>query len=410
MSILKSFFYDFKHVFTIDEKLIVLLAASIFLPFAVTTVMVVAIGFYVLVKSDFRSNIKSAHKSKVLLIFAVYLLVISMISGNWLGALLSVGIFFLFVVVIYYRKYIHKNLFEIMIDVMIVMSLICVVYAIGEQFHYASTVKGMDGFFDIQNKPQYRVQVFFFNANYYAMMILFVEAFCIYKFMTISTMKKRCYYVGAGLMNLFALYLTGGRIAWLCLAVAILVMLVVNKWYKTFALAMVGVAGAVGMLALKPNLIPRLAEKGLDLGRRSKIYETAILMIKDNGIFGQGPLTYYYRNADYLPKYIEIYGKKGLGKLGIKSQHAHTMFLEPLVSFGVVGTIIFLIYFGSQLKRTIRLITRKIDTALAALILGFVVITLTFSIIDFPIFWIQTGLLFLLVLGSSDIYKKEIDA
>ncbi|MDF9824957.1 glucan phosphoethanolaminetransferase (alkaline phosphatase superfamily) [Breznakia sp. PF5-3] len=409
MRLLKSFFYDFKNVFTIDDKLIVILAASLFLPFPITVVTILGIGIYVLVKSDFRSNLRSVKRSYILLLFALYLMVTSLVSGNYLGLALAFGMLFLFIVVIYYRKYIHKELFEIILDVMIIMSIICVVVAIGEQFYYLNTVEKMSSFFDIQNKPAHRVHTFFFNANYYAMMIAFIEVVCIYKYITIPKAKKRIEYVLAGLLNLFALFLTGGRLGWLCIALAVLIMILVNRWYKTFIAACAGIGVGVGVLSMKPGLIPRLAEKGLDIGRRARIYEAAQMMMKDTWMFGRGPLTYYYCNADYYDAYVSEYGSSHLNKLGIDAPHSHSMFLEPFISFGVIGSVIIGWYLISQVKRMIRLFTRKVDIALGSLILGFIVVTITFCIIDFPIFWVQTGGLFLLVLGSSDMYKKEVE-
>lgn len=409
MGVLKSFFYDFKHEFTIDDKLIIILAISLFMPFILTIAAIVGISIYVLAKSNFGNNLRSVRHSYVLLLFGFYMLLISLINGNYLGAGISVGMLSLFVVLIYYRKYIHKSLFETMVDLMIVMSLVSVVYAIGEQFYYMHTVEKMTNFFDIQNKPEHRVHTFFLNANYYAMMIVFVEAMCIYKFMCLSTWKRRLFYVFVGVVNLFALFLTGGRIGWLCLALAILVMLVANRWYKTFIVSCVGIGAGIGVLSLKPGLIPRLAEKGLELGRRAQIYEAARLMIHDTWLFGQGPLTYYYRHGDYYALYVATYGSAHLKKLGIRAPHAHSMFLEPLISFGVVGSLILGWYLASLGKRMVRLFTRGIDHSLGALILGFVVITISFCIIDFPIFWVQTGGLFLLILSSSDIYKKDVE-
>lgn len=410
MRLLKSFFYDFKNVFTIDDKLIVILAAALFLPFPLTIAVVIGIGIYVLVKSDFRANLRSVKRSYILLIFGIYLLLVSLISGNYLGAVLSVGMLFLFIVVIYYRKYIHKELFEIMLDVMIIVSLLSVVAAVIEQFYYLFTVDKMTGFFDIQNQPQYRVHTFFFNANYYAMMIVFVEVFCVYKFMKIAKLQKRVLYFLAGCCNLFALYLTGGRIAWLCMALAILVMIICNRWYKTFIVACAGIVGGISVLALKPGLIPRLAEKGLELGRRGRIYETAMMMIQDTWLFGRGPLSYYYLHPSYYDAYVAKYGSDHLNKLGISAPHSHSIFLEPFVSFGVIGSLLIGWYLCSQLKRIIRLFTRKADIALASLLLGVIVVAITFCIIDFPIFWIQTGGLFLLMLGSVDLYKNEVEA
>ena len=161
MRLLQSFFYDFKNVFTIDDKAIVILGASLFLPYQISVAVVVIMGMYILVKSDFRKTLKSVPKAYLLLLFGGYLLLVSLVFRNYLGALLSIGMLLLFVDIIYYHRYIYKELFDIVLDVMIILSVVSVVVAVFEQFYYLNTVAKMTGFFDIQNQPQYRVHTFF---------------------------------------------------------------------------------------------------------------------------------------------------------------------------------------------------------------------------------------------------------
>lgn len=409
MGYIKSFIYDFQNTYTEDDRFITLLFASLFLPYYISVIMIVGGMFFVLVRSDFLLSLKRIKGAKTLMLFGGYLLVISLLNQNWLGAVLSVGMLALFVDVIHYQRFIHKDLFEQILDIAIILSVVAVVYAIGEQFYYMSQIDGM-GFFDIQNKPAYRVHTFYFNANYYAMMILFIECMCIYKFFVIKSVSFRCYYTIIGVLNLFALYLTGGRIAWLCLALAVLVMLLFNRWYKLCMSAVGGIIAALGVLALKPNLLPRLAAKGLKVERRKQIWQTALLIIQDSYLFGRGPLTYYAVYESYTDAYIAAYGLKSLKqyKLGISSQHAHTMFLEPIVSFGIVGTLILLGYLFVQLKNLVYVLRKVKAYAFVSLVMGVIISTLAFCVMDFPIFWVQSGACFLFVLGSCEMFVREL--
>lgn len=411
MGLIKSFFYDFRNVFTIDDKLIVWLAMSLFLPYPITAATIVGIAIYVLTKSDFKSTMMHIKFGLLFAIWPVYLLITSLANKNWIGAGVSVAVFASVVVILYFRKYINKELFDMILDVMIIMSIISVIYACFEQVYYMCTVSGMNGYFDIQNKPQYRVKAFYMNSNYYDMMIMFVELFCVYRFISVEIIKKRILYTLAGVANMYAMFLTGGRTCWLALAVAVLVMLVANKWYKTFTAIIIVIGGAIAALAMKPKLLPRLASQGLAIGRRTEIWRTAILMIKDHPIFGQGPMAYFAKWREYLPKYKAVYGTKMLKKyktLGISAPHSHTMFLEPIVSFGIVGTVIITIYILNGIVRMIRLFTRNIDRQLGSIILAVLVMTVCFSIVDFAVFWVQTGILLMMVLGASDCYDKEV--
>lgn len=409
MGYIKSFLYEFKNIYTVDDRLITIMFASIFLPWFVSAIAVIGGAIYVLTCSNFIETVKRIKASKILLAFVVYLFIVSLWYRNWIGLGITVGMFCMFVLVLHYRRYVHKEIFEQVVDIMIILSIVSVVYSVGEQFYYMSQVEGMS-FFDIQNKPKWRVHAFFFNANYYAMMILYIEVMCIYKFFKIKYIQWKAYYIVMGVLNLFALYLTGGRIAWLCLALAVLSMVLFNKWFKTFITMIVGCGGVVGLLAMKPDLLPRLASQGLAIGRRTKIWETARLILQDSWMFGRGPLTYYHSYESYTQEYINIYGMASLKqyKLGIASQHAHSMFIEPIVSFGVVGTILISWYLLSQCKRMVMLFVRKVDYTLGSLLVGVLVCTISFCVIDFPIFWLQTGFLFLLLMGTSDMYAREI--
>lgn len=410
MRTLKVFFRDIRYNYALNDKLLILLGASVMLPWILTSVIIVGIGFYVFFWGNIRSLIRDVHKSLVPFVFALYLLITSLLHNNLLGAGLSVGMAFIFANLVFYRKYINKNIFEIIINTIIVLSLVSVVYAIGEQFYYMNTVEKMSGFFDIQNRPEHRVHAFFFNATYYAMICVFVTLFCAYQFMVNKEVKLRIFFIIAGATNLFSLFLTGGRIGWLCLAAGILAMLFTNRWYKTLFVYVSLLGGTIVMLACKPGLIPRLAEKGLALGRREHIYQAAILMIKNNYLLGGGPLTYYNIYSNYNHAYALKYGTDHLSKsLGISAPHSHSLFLESILSFGVVGTLIFGYYLIYQFKIYIRLFTKKLDIHLGSLISGILVATMLFCVIDFPVFWIQTGMLFLMIFGSSSIYEDNLD-
>lgn len=408
MKLLKQYLNDIKNTYTVDEKLIVLVFTSLFLPWWFSIGVICACGLFVFLKSDYKALIQDVKGGKILMLLSIYLVVVSILNANWYGLAISIALILMFILVLHYRKHINPKVFSLILDAAIVLSLISVVYAVFEQFYYMSQIEGM-GFLDIQNKPEYRVHTFFFNANYYALVILFIECMCIYKFFVNDNLKARVYYTLAGVANLFAMFLTGGRIAWLGLAVGVITMVFINRWWKMLAAVLAAGAGAVGVLALKPGLIPRLASKGFKIERRRQIWQTAWLIIKDHGLLGGGPLAYYNLYNGYKDLYIETYGLKSFKqyKLGITAPHSHTIFFEPFVSFGLVGTLLLLGYLWTQMKGAINLITQKIDYSLAAFIFGCGMVTLSFCILDFPILWHQTGFLLFLLIGSYEMYKGE---
>lgn len=411
MKNVRSLMETIKTTYTFDEKMILLVFTSLFMPWWYAMAVISVCALYIFVKTDFMRMIKEVKGGSLLIGISLYCVLTSILNGNWYGLAVSIFMVFMFILTLHYRKHINSKVFQLILDIAIVLSLVSVVYGIFEQFYYMSQIDGM-GFLDIQNKPQYRVHTFYYNANYYALVILFIECMCIYKFFINENLKLRIYYTLAGVANLFAMFLTGGRIAWLGLAVGVITMVFVNRWWKTLGAVIVAGCGAVGVLALKPGLIPRLASRGFKLERRKQIWQAAWLMIQDHGLFGGGPMAYYSWYEGYKDLYIETYGLKSFKqyKLGISAPHSHTMFLEPFISFGIVGTILILGYLCMEGKKILSLITKKIDYTLASFIIGCTMVTLSFCIMDFPILWHQTGFLLLMVLGSADIYREEIES
>ena len=89
MGYLRSFLYEFRNTYTVDDRLITLLFASIFLPWQLCVVAIVLGMLYILIKSDFIESVKQIPFSKVLLLFALYLLVVSLLNSNWLNRVID---------------------------------------------------------------------------------------------------------------------------------------------------------------------------------------------------------------------------------------------------------------------------------------------------------------------------------
>ena len=223
------------------------------------------------------------------------------------------------------------------------------------------------------------------------MMIEFVVLICMYKLMSIRNIKIVCFYGFTILMNLFALYLTGCRTAWVPFIITIPFMFFMNHCYKYFTFSVASVGGALGILLLKPELFQRVTLLQ-DFMKRSNIWITAVKGIKAHPLLGEGPLTYNHIYKMYN---------------GHATQHAHSVYLDPILSHGIIGVLIFGVYIGSNLKEVYKIIKNKMDIKLSSLIVCFILSVLIHGLLDYTVYWIQTGLLFLLVLSSSSIYFNK---
>ncbi|WP_276627894.1 O-antigen ligase family protein [Sharpea azabuensis] len=370
-----------------------------FLPFYITLI-VHAIELIILLK---RGELVEAYKktsaSYFILLFCALLAIISLFYQNYLGILVTVGIMMLGSFAVYYRQHISAESFEFFMDTTLILSLVAALVAIIQYFIILHRFN-IDGFeLIIFNTPKNRVDSFYFNANYYAMMIEFWVGIAFYKILRLTqeehvNFKKIGGYCIIILINLFTLVLSGCRTAWPAMLAGLAIMLLFAHFYKLFGLIAAGGMASAGFLFTHKSYIPRASNITKYLGVRQKIWRAALASIKDHPLFGEGPLTYMHIWKQYN---------------GHNTQHAHNIFLDPPLSFGIVGILMILPYFISCIKRTY--ITYKLhkNDTLVALIIGLIVMTYIHGLLDYTIFFIQTSFTLFMVISSFDIYREEID-
>ena len=388
MERLKAFIHRKLDGFTLDEYIIMFVVCSIFLPFYCCLIAIACALVYLVAKKRIKNIINEVPRSKWAIGFCVLTSIVAFVNGNILGGFCAIGILLLLLFVFYYRVIINKRLFELLMDACCIISLFCFAWAIMEYFRIIDRLDYRFLDLKIEDNPKDRVNSTFFNANYYAMMIEFLVLICIYKMMQVKTMRRIVFYVVTIGCNLFALYLSGCRTAWIPFVVTIPFMFLVNKRFGYFSTAMGALAGGGIGILLKPDILQRTSIFA-DFMKRANIWETAWKGIQAHPLLGEGPLTYYH----IYPMYH-----------GHPTQHAHSVYLDPFLSHGVIGVAIVGVYLGSNLKQIWRLFQRRIDMRLFSLICACILTVLIHGILDYTVYWIQTGLLFLLILSSSSIY------
>lgn len=370
-----------------------------FLPFYITLI-IHAIELIILLKrGELVEAYKNTKASYFILFFCALLAIVSLFYQNYLGILVTVGILMLGSFAVYYRQHISAESFEFFMDTTLILSLVAALVAIIQYFIILHRFN-IDGFeLIIFNTPKNRVDSFYFNANYYAMMIEFWVGIAFYKILRLTqeehvNFKKIGGYCIIILINLFTLVLSGCRTAWPAMLAGLAIMLLFAHFYKLFGLIVAGGMASAGFLFTHKSYIPRASNITKYLGVRQKIWRAALASIKDHPLFGEGPLTYMHIWKQYN---------------GHNTQHAHNIFLDPPLSFGIVGILLILPYFISCIKRTY--ITYKLhkNDTLVALIIGLIVMTYIHGLLDYTIFFIQTSFTLFMVISSFDIYREEID-
>ena len=370
-----------------------------FLPFYMCGGILIFLTLRLLWKGEIQEAYRQIPKSRFIIYFSLLSAIVSLFYQNYYGFVCSIGILVILSFVLYYRIHIDSRLFEYITNCIIVLSIFAALYGLIEYIGILNSYN-IDQFeIMIFNRPQDRINSVFFNANYYAMMIEFFVCLTFYKILKIKDIKlewkKFIYYVAVIGLNLFVLLLTACRTAWPALAGGILIMLIVDKHYKTCACILALVIVACIYFLLNPSKFPRVDNIVAYFMTRAGIWEVAIQNIITHPLFGEGPMTYMH----IYPLYH-----------GHPTEHAHSIYLDPLLCFGIVGLLTIAPYIYSNIQRLYRLWKLKVDKTLVALIVSFTVMIFIHGILDYTIFFVQTGFLYLLIASSFDVHKHALKA
>lgn len=383
--------------FTHHQRYIIVAVFSMFLPFYMCGGILIFLTLRLLWKGEIQEAYRQIPKSRFIIYFSLLSAIVSLFYQNYYGFVCSIGILVILSFVLYYRIHIDSRLFEYITNCIIVLSIFAALYGLIEYIGILNSYN-IDQFeIMIFNRPQDRINSVFFNANYYAMMIEFFVCLTFYKILKIKDIKlewkKFIYYVAVIGLNLFVLLLTACRTAWPALAGGILIMLIVDKHHKTCACILALVIVACIYFLLNPSKFPRVDNIVAYFMTRADIWEVAIQNIITHPLFGEGPMTYMH----IYPLYH-----------GHPTEHAHSIYLDPLLCFGIVGLLTIAPYIYSNIQRLYRLWKLKVDKTLVALIVSFTVMIFIHGILDYTIFFVQTGFLYLLIASSFDVHKHAL--
>lgn len=377
-----------------EEYLIMLALCSIFLPFFCSLTVIGVTLLYLLVKGRLLEIIRTYPKSYYVFAFCAVNVVVSLIYGNNLGVVCSLGMALIFLFILFYRTKLTLRLFELCVDACCIISLFCFVWALMEYYSIVQTLDYDFFTFEVADEPMYRVNSTFFNANYYGMMVEFLILMCVYKMMNVKTTRRVVFYLITIACNFSGLYLSGCRTAWISFLITIPFLFLMNNHKRFFIGSITIILLCAVSLWVNPELFPRFNSLFCYLEGRTDIWAAAVKGIADHPLLGQGPLTYFH-----------TYRKYG----GPPTQHAHSVYLDPLLSFGVIGVALLVPYFWEQGKEIWHLYSQRIDIRLFSLILSFLLTVLIHGCLDYTIYWVQTGLIFLMVLSSASIYHHQAD-
>lgn len=381
------------------EKTMLLVILALFVPI-VPSCIIMAIAVAICLKNRYiQEAYHEIRWSHLVWVFTVLELLVSAFYHNWPGMGATLGILMFFTFAMVFRTHMTKEFFHHMTTLIMVLSLFAAAYGLVEYMHILNEYN-IDTFMIVLfNTPMHRINSFYFNSNYYAMMINFFIGITFYRLLKqieeSIDVKRIIGMVIIIVINLFLLYLTACRTAIPALGLGLIVMLLVAHHYKLFSLIAALSAALAGVIATHPQLISRFSNIHKYIGVRRLIWKVALENIRSHPLFGEGPMTYWHIYHEYPGAHA--------------TQHAHNIFIDPVLCFGVVGLCVIASYFIASAQRLYHLAKLHLNDTLVGLIIGFMVMTLIHGFLDYTIFFVHTATLFLIIIGSFDIYRDEIN-
>lgn len=360
------------------ENLIYLAFISVFLHFVLTTLTLLCLGIYVLVKEETRKQAFSFKGRGWFIAFTVYTIITALYFRNFIGLACSLGFFLIIVISYFARANITKTVFDRCLD-------ICCYAAI--------PLCGATVIENILNGSDSGCKLWFFNENYFCSLLATIVIICAHNATSHNGPVLR-YYVCA-VFAVFAMYLGESMFAFVEVFVGVMVVLVLKKKHRLIAATLfVVVLGMIVLLAV-PDIFPRLSEINVTSQRRIRIWNEAMPFIKENFLWGRGFLS-FYQYARLNPSMYQ-------------TTHTHNFAIESLLSFGLVGTILLVLFLWSYFEKLSECRALIRNNVATTLILTISTAVLVHTMTDLTLLWVQTGLLYALIMGGLGIDEQALN-
>lgn len=377
-----------------SKELILLgIILSIFLPFYLFVVVLCLYIISLIFTGDMKSILQKMGEHPMLLLFLSYSTVISILAQNWMGLVASVGMFLFTIFFLHYQSILSHKFFRLILQFVLFGSVLSAAFAslehfqIVKKFNYAFLSPNM------QVWHQNRAEVTFFNPNYYGIICCFCIMIAFYLFTTTKLNWLKVFCVIAGFVNLFGLNFTQNRTAFpAIIAGAIIYLFTTIKNWKAFWLS-IGVF-AIGLSFLfSSDLGVRMGTLDSSMEERISIWDAGMALFKQNPFWGEGPLT-------YMNSYLRIHAPY--------HEHAHSLYIDTILSYGIVGTILLVLSSVAPVRLMMDMSQESGKRPIIGLYLSFLTVVAVHGIFDLALFWIQSGFIFLLVMCSIPLEHRML--
>ena len=377
-----------------QEGLLLGVILSIFLPFYLFVVIFISYLLWLVYTGEMKGILKRLSQHPVLLFFIAYSTAISLLAQNVMGVVSSVAMFLFAIFFYYYQAQLTPKFFRLTIEGVLASSVLAAVFAALEHFQI---VKKFDYTFlspRMQVWHQNRAEVAFFNPNYYGIICCFCIMIGFYLISTTKLRWLRIFSMIAIFANLFGLNFTQNRTAFPAIIFgAIIYLFTTIKNWRAFWLS-IGVFGVGLAFLFSSDLGVRMGTLDSSMEERVSIWNAGMALFKQNPFWGEGPLTYMHSFPRIGAPYHE---------------HAHSIYIDTILSYGVVGTVLLGIASATPVRMLIDMSQVPSKRPILGLYLSFLTVVAVHGIFDLALFWLQSSFIFLLVMCSLPLKHSMID-
>ena len=377
-----------------QEGLLLGVILSIFLPFYLFVIIFISYLLWLVYTGEMKGILKRLSQHPVLLFFIAYSTAISLLAQNVMGVVSSVAMFLFTIFFYYYQSQLTPKFFRLTIEGILALSVFAAAFAALEHFQI---VKKFDYTFlspRMQVWHQNRAEVAFFNPNYYGIICCFCIMIGFYLISTTKLRWLRIFSMIAIFANLFGLNFTQNRTAFPAIIFgAIIYLFTTIKNWRAFWLS-VGVFGVGLAFLFSSDLGVRMGTLDSSMEERVSIWNAGMALFKQNPFWGEGPLTYMHSFPRIGAPYHE---------------HAHSIYIDTILSYGVVGTVLLGIASSTPVRMLIDMSQVPSKRPILGLYLSFLTVVAVHGIFDLALFWIQSSFIFLLVMCSLPLKHSMID-
>lgn len=378
-----------------EDAVLFLLVVGLFLHWIIACVAALAVALWIcLSKKRFLAALRPRTPSLFLFGFLAFFALYSLLSSNPLSA---VGFLFIFLAVLisfWVRSFMTRHRYGRMLDLSIAMSFYCALYGVVDRFvvHAADWEKHL-----MQSSTN--------NANYYGLLLVFFILTAFFRLEQTAWRERVFFYLSSVLVNFVMLLLTESISSFFGLMLGLLLFLFLYRHYKSFGV----LVGALSALFTASTFLSRSQLGGTVLYiflERVELWRIAWHSITEragNFLLGQGLFSYQgiWNEASH-----GFWDVRGIVPRSFQP-HAHSLYMEVLLSVGLIGSLLLLVY-GAYWVLVLRRRAKTKSLSHYSLFSFVVCAALFFSnLADVSVFWMQTGIWFFLLCSSVGIPSDE---